>query len=105
MEPAGFAKAHGAAQHGGPGQMHFARLAHDGLIERLVMPAVAFAEKDAQQNRVAGNLHITWALRGSGIQRPRGRATPPPDTESNSPPHSAPRRATPRPAPSSTFAG
>ena len=45
-------KTHRSAQHGRAGQMQFARLEHDRLIKRLMMPAIAFAEKDSQENRV-----------------------------------------------------
>ena len=57
MQPAGFSKTHRPAQHGRARQMHFARLEHDGLVERLMLPAIAFADENAEKNGVLGNLH------------------------------------------------
>src|SRR5438309_1695687 len=50
VQPARFAEAHRTAQHGRAREMHCARLEHDGFIEWLVVPAVAFADENAQQN-------------------------------------------------------
>jgi hypothetical protein len=38
--------------------MQLPRLEHDRPIERLVSPAIAFANEDAQQNGFAGEGHI-----------------------------------------------
>ena len=38
--------------------MRLARLEDDGFVERLVLPAVAFTDEDAQQGGFVGNLHI-----------------------------------------------
>ncbi len=43
------AETHRAAQHGRAGQAEFARLADEGLVERLVLPAIVFAEVDAEE--------------------------------------------------------
>src|SRR2546426_4438055 len=45
-----FAKSHGASQNGGAGEMHLARFQYDRFIERLMMPAITFTEKDAKQD-------------------------------------------------------
>ena len=47
----------GAAQHGGAGQMQLARLQHDRLVQRQLLELVVLAEEDAQQHRVAWDLH------------------------------------------------
>ena len=46
------------AQNGDARQMHFAGFEHDGFVERLVFPAVAFANENSQQHRFVRNLHI-----------------------------------------------
>jgi hypothetical protein len=40
--------------------MHFARFEHDGFVERLVMPPVALADENSQQNGVVWNLHVSF---------------------------------------------
>ena len=49
-------KTHWTAQDGGAGEMLFARFEHDRFVERAMLPAIAFAEKDPQQKGVAGNF-------------------------------------------------
>jgi hypothetical protein len=47
--------------------MHFARLEHQRLIERLVFPAVSFTNKNAQQHGVMGEMHMkSLLLNGDG---------------------------------------
>ena len=58
VQAAGLAEAHRPAQDRGAGQVQLARLQDDGFVERLVFPAVAFADEDSQQNRFVWNLHI-----------------------------------------------
>ena len=58
MEVAGFAETHGAAQHGCAGEMGFARGEHDGLVKRLVVPAITFADENPEQQGGLGDLHI-----------------------------------------------
>jgi len=58
MQPARFAKAHGAAQHRGAGQVQFARLQHDRFVERLVLEPISFADENAQQDGFSRNLHL-----------------------------------------------
>src|SRR2546422_10075366 len=59
MQAARFAKSHGASQNGGAGEMHLARFQYDRFIERLMMPAITFTEKDAKQDGVLGDLHLS----------------------------------------------
>lgn len=49
MDAAGGAEAHGAAKDGGAGEMSFAGFHDDGLVEGLMMPAVALANEDAEE--------------------------------------------------------
>ena len=63
MESAGLAKAHRAAQDGGAGQMLFPGFEDDGLVERSVFPAIAFADEDAQQGGFVRELHGVKAER------------------------------------------
>ena len=57
MQAAGFAKAHRPTQHGGSGQLRLARSKNDGFVKRLVLPAVTFAKKNAEEDGVGGDLH------------------------------------------------
>jgi hypothetical protein len=41
-----------------PRVMHFARLEDDGFVERLVLPAIAFADENPQQQGFVWNLHV-----------------------------------------------
>src|SRR5450759_1463174 len=45
------------AQNGGAGEMQLAGLQHDRLVERQAFEFVVFAEKNAEQNGVARELH------------------------------------------------
>src|SRR6185369_3196474 len=93
VEAAGFAKAHRTAQHRCAGQVHLARLEHDGFVERLVLPTVAFADKDAQQNCVVRNLHVSF-LSCARDSPPAGRqARPQEDITPMRAPHLDPRKA------------
>src|SRR5215472_16620595 len=60
VQPAGFAEAHGATQDGGAGEVQFARFEHDGFVERLVLPLVAFTDENAEEDGVLGDLHINF---------------------------------------------
>lgn len=62
VQTAGFAEAHRAAQHGRAGQMRLAGGEHDGFVERLVLPAVGFADEDAEKEGVSGDLHSNFEL-------------------------------------------
>ena len=57
MQHARMAEAHRPAQDGGAGEMHLAGLEHNGLVERLMVSLVILADKDAQENGVAGERH------------------------------------------------
>src|SRR5215210_54862 len=60
-------EAHGAAQHRRARQSEFACLQHDGLVERLVMPAVALAEENTEQFRPSRScLTVHAGLTSSG---------------------------------------
>ena len=37
--------------------MHFARLQDNRLVERLVLPAITFANENAEQDSVFGEFH------------------------------------------------
>ena len=71
------AEAHRPAQHGRAGEMQFARLEHDRLVERLVLPAIAFADKNAQERGVFRKLHMLCLTRTniSASARPSQTAT------------------------------
>jgi hypothetical protein len=58
VQTAGFAEAHRPAQRRRAGQVQFVRFEHDGLVKRMVMPSVALADKNAQQDGFVRDLHI-----------------------------------------------
>jgi hypothetical protein len=57
VQVAGMTVAHGPAQHRGAGKMHLSRLEHERLVKRAMLELVVFADEDAQQHGVLGNLH------------------------------------------------
>src|SRR4029453_13867695 len=57
MDATGRAESHRTAQDSGTGKMKFACLEDDRFVKRLVLPTVAFAHVNAQQNGVFGKLH------------------------------------------------
>ena len=63
MEAAGLAETHGSPQHRRPGQVHLARLQDNGLIERLVFPAVTLPQEDSEQHGVVWKMHIKFLSR------------------------------------------
>ena len=54
VDPAVRAEAHEAFDHGRAGEPALARFEHDGLVERLAVPAVGLADEDAQQLAFSG---------------------------------------------------
>src|SRR5690348_2598142 len=63
VQPAGMAETERAAQNGGPGEMPFARLEHDRLVERTVLASLVLADEDPQQNGVPWDLHGVAPIR------------------------------------------
>lgn len=59
VQAAGFSKSHRSAQDGGPSQSLLARLEHNGLVERAVLPPVAFTDEHPQQNTFLRQLHVS----------------------------------------------
>ena len=53
------AETHWTTQDRGASQPKFARLQHNRFVKRLVMPAVAFADEDAEQFSTFRNFHVT----------------------------------------------
>src|SRR5215470_14498110 len=45
VQAAGFAETHRTAQNGRTGEVKFARLEHNGFVQRVMLPAIAFADK------------------------------------------------------------
>ena len=64
VEAAGFSETHGATQYRGTGEVQFARLQHDGLVERLVFPPVAFTDEDSQEHGFVRKLHSRFRVEG-----------------------------------------
>ena len=61
VNAAGRAETHRAAQDGRAGEMQLARFEHDRLVKRLVLPAIAFPDVDAQQKSVFRTLRNEFA--------------------------------------------
>ena len=57
VDAAGMPEAGLAAQHGRAAKMQFARLQYDGFVQGQTAGLVVFAEVDAEQYGVVGNLH------------------------------------------------
>jgi hypothetical protein len=57
VDSTGSAEAHRAAKDGCAGQLELARFKHDRLVERLVLPTIAFTNEDAEQSGFLGKLH------------------------------------------------
>src|SRR5579871_4375690 len=57
VQPARFAEAHRPAQHGGAGEVQFARFQYDRFIERLRAGLVVLADEDTEQQGLLWDLH------------------------------------------------
>src|SRR5271156_2825621 len=57
MQVARSAKAHRPAQHSRAAELQLARFQHDSLVQRMMVRALALADENSEQHRIAWDLH------------------------------------------------